>query len=169
MRPAVERNDARLVDHLVGDRDGVWSLDDRVRAAIDRRHHRPGQAARDAAIVEAAIFRTISRATAASLACFLSRGRTLLCVWRCRRNTAVRRIDDEPGAAAASVQVLPPQELWVAFRILDGAGGAIDHRVTPLLAQLVEFGGGDVLEATAVELRRPLERDVALVAVRVDA
>jgi hypothetical protein len=38
-----------------------------------------------------------------------------------------------------------------------------------LLGQRVEFRGRDVLETTAIELRRPLERDAALVAVRVYA
>src|SRR4030095_13636966 len=99
----------------------------------------------------------------------LTRRGSLLRLGGGRWNAAVRRIDDEPRPAAARVQVLPPEQLRVPFRILDGAGRAIDDGVAPLLAQLVEFRRRDVLQTTAIELRRPLEGDTALVAVRVHA
>ena len=40
MRPPVERNDARLVHHLVADRHEARALRDVVRVAVDGRHHR---------------------------------------------------------------------------------------------------------------------------------
>ena len=43
MRPAVERNDARLVHHLVANGDKARALRDVVAVAVDRRHHRAGQ------------------------------------------------------------------------------------------------------------------------------
>ena len=55
MRPAVERDDARLVDHLVADDDEARRLHDLVAVVVDGRQERSHDAARDAAVVEAAI------------------------------------------------------------------------------------------------------------------
>ena len=62
MRPAVEGHDARLVDHLVADRDQARGLHDLVAVVVDDRQDRAGDAARDAAVVEAAIGVGIGRA-----------------------------------------------------------------------------------------------------------
>src|SRR5207248_436482 len=66
-RVAVGRDPARLVDHPVRGRGGVLRLHDAVRVAVDRRHHRSRQAARDAAIVQAAILGTVRRTAARCL------------------------------------------------------------------------------------------------------
>ena len=55
VRAAVERDDARFVNHLVADRHVARALHDLVRVAVDGRHHRAGHAAGDAAIVEAEV------------------------------------------------------------------------------------------------------------------
>ena len=55
MRPPVERHDTRLVDHLVADRHPARALHDLVAVVVDDRQDRAGDAARDAAVVEAAI------------------------------------------------------------------------------------------------------------------
>src|SRR5262249_9790885 len=51
MRASIERDDARLVNRLVSDRDESWGLDDLIGIAVDGRHHRAGDTTRDAAIV----------------------------------------------------------------------------------------------------------------------
>src|SRR5206468_912544 len=55
VRPVVEWNHARLVDHLVADRDVAGTLHDVVRIAVNSRQHRAGQAASDTPVVEAEI------------------------------------------------------------------------------------------------------------------
>src|SRR5204862_7687864 len=74
VRTAVEWNDARLVHHLVANRDPALALHDLVGVAVDRRHHRSGQPARDAAIVQAAILVGIGRTACARAARFGARG-----------------------------------------------------------------------------------------------
>src|SRR3989304_4537067 len=54
-RAAAKRDDARLVHHLVADGHVARRLHDLVGVAVDRRHHRAGQPARDAPVVQAAI------------------------------------------------------------------------------------------------------------------
>jgi hypothetical protein len=54
-RRVVEADDPRLVHHLVANGDEAGRLRDVVGVAVNRRHHRSGKAAGDAAIVEAAI------------------------------------------------------------------------------------------------------------------
>ncbi len=51
-RPAVERNHARVVHHLVADDHGVGRLDDARAVAVHGRHERPDRPARDAPVVE---------------------------------------------------------------------------------------------------------------------
>ena len=55
VRTAVERHDARLVDHLVDDRDVARRLHDLRAVVVDDRQDRAREAARDAAVVVAAI------------------------------------------------------------------------------------------------------------------
>ena len=55
VRPPVERDDARLVHHLVDDDDRVRRLHDARAVAVDHRQPRSGQAARDAAVPEAEV------------------------------------------------------------------------------------------------------------------
>ena len=69
VRPAVERNHARVVHHLVGDGHDARALVNLVRVAVDGRHHRAGHAARDAAIVEAAVLPRVGRPAALRAAC----------------------------------------------------------------------------------------------------
>ena len=106
VRPSVERDDPRLVDHLVGDGHHAGPLHDAVGVAVDGRHHRAGQAARDAAVVEAAVFPRVG--LTAALARLGARGRAGPRLRRERRDAAVGRIDHEPGAAVVRLDVLEP-------------------------------------------------------------
>ena len=62
MRPAVERDHSRLVHDLVADADHAWRLYDLIGIAVDKRQHRSGEPARDAAIEQAEILRSVERA-----------------------------------------------------------------------------------------------------------
>ena len=68
VRPAVERDHARLVHHLVADGDEAGALRDVVPVAVDSRHHRPRNAARDAADVEREVLRAVERADVVAVA-----------------------------------------------------------------------------------------------------
>ena len=88
-RAAVERNDARVVDHLVGNDHAIRRLQDTRAVAVDGRPERPDGAARDAAIVEAEILHRVPRpdTEGAGHAPLPSLGQH-------RWESAVRRIDD---------------------------------------------------------------------------
>src|SRR5439155_25168447 len=119
-RNGIERDDARLVHHLVANRDVTGALDDLIRVAVDRRHHRAGYAARDAAVVEVAILEGISRAAAAVAARGGNRGDALLAFARHDRDVAVRRIDDQPRLAApAKIESVLPPVVWRVNRPLE--------------------------------------------------
>ena len=92
-RAAVERDDARLVDHFVGDHDVARRLHDLVAGVVDRRRQRADHAARDAAVVEAAV--RVRIRGAAALGCRTYGGLPRLARFRHRRHAAVRRIDDQ--------------------------------------------------------------------------
>src|SRR5262245_33043830 len=92
MRTAVERNDADLANHLVPDDDDAGSLEDVGAVAVDGRHDRTGEPARDAAVVVAVILVRIRLPVGKP-------GRTAvgslpLTVWRHGRHPAVGRLDD---------------------------------------------------------------------------
>jgi hypothetical protein len=92
-----EWNHARLVDHLVRDHAVAGSLDDFVSIAVDGRHHRAGDPARDAAVVQASIFGRIRRTTGGAFPG--AGGVALLGFSGRRRNLAVGRVRHKPGAA----------------------------------------------------------------------
>ena len=76
MRPAVERHDARLVDHLVDDRHVTRRLEDLRAVVVDDGQDRAREAARDAAVVVAAV--RVRVRGAASLAELAQRGLAVL-------------------------------------------------------------------------------------------
>src|SRR5688572_7865294 len=111
MRTAIERNDTRLVHHLIANRDKAWPLRDVVAVAVDRRHHRAGQAPCDAADVERQILWAIERTgvvAIATAACGTDGRRALLRLVRGRRDLSVFGIGDHPRAAVRRVVVLVP-------------------------------------------------------------
>ena len=83
VRPAVERHDPRLVNHLVDDRDVTRRLHDLIAVVVDHRQYRARDAARDAPIVEAAV-RVRIRGPAASRAARSA-------AWRCCAASVIRR------------------------------------------------------------------------------
>ena len=128
----VERNHARVVDHLVGDRHEARALMDVIRVAVDGRHHRAGDAARDAAVVEAAVFPRVGRAASLS-----RRLRARL------RAAALPRSAAAPcrpagsvtshGAAVGGVVVLEPVHRARRARKLAQPRSALDRLLLPLL------------------------------------
>src|SRR5688500_12926373 len=99
MRPAVERNDPRLANHLVTNDDDAGRLHDLVAVVVDGRQDRPEHAACDAAIVEAAITRTVGlpplEPVTTRTRLLLLIGLTLQSFRRQRWLTTVGRIDDD--------------------------------------------------------------------------
>ena len=134
-----------------------------VRVAVDGGHHRAGDAASDAAVVQAAVLPRVGRP--ATLARRLSRGRPLLRLGRLRRHLAVRWIDDQPRAAVGRVVVLEPVHRARRARELAQRRRALDGLLLTLLHNPGQLRRRDVLEPAAGELVRPLERNAALVAV----
>src|SRR5690606_24874393 len=95
--PAVERDDARVADHLVADRDGPRMLRDAHAVAVDHRQDRAEHGARDAAVVEVAVREGVEpprseRAAAARRRQREARGCLL-------GHASVRRIDHERRVA----------------------------------------------------------------------
>ena len=68
MRAGADRDDARVVNHLVGDRDGAGRLHDAHVGVVDGREDRAGNAAADAALPQAQVLRTIEDGGAAKRA-----------------------------------------------------------------------------------------------------
>src|SRR6185295_8935186 len=93
VRPPVERDDARIVHHLVTDHDLSGGLEDAVAVAVDDRQHRPYDAARDAAVVQREVLRTPERSFAETAA--IARRRALLRVRRQRRPSSVGGFGDQ--------------------------------------------------------------------------
>ena len=97
MRTAVERNDARVVDHLGEEQSrssGVCTIWRLLLYGTGQHHFR--QAARDAALHQAPVLVGVGRPVRSGGGA--ARGRALLPLRRQRRDLAVRRIDDQRGA-----------------------------------------------------------------------
>ena len=109
MRAPIERNHARLVDHLVADRDGVGRLDDLVTAAVAGRHHRVRDAARDAAVVEAHVEVAVERPARVLVRADAAGARPRVRFGRARRDLAVLGIRDEPGALVVAIERIEDQ------------------------------------------------------------
>ena len=161
LRAAVERDDARLVDHLVADHDVARRLHDLVAGVVDRRRQRPDHAARDAAVVEAAIRVRIGGAAALALL----PGGSLACEasFRQRRDTAVRWIDDQRRLALRVAALEPVRRR--RHRAADGSarrrGGVLEREVgivENLLVRELRLAGGVLL------VREPIPRPELLVA-----
>ena len=94
MRAAVERHDARLVDHLVDDRDVARRLHDLVAVVVDDRQDRAREAARDAAVVDCC-GRCTNRPGRGSGGARAARLDAVCAAAVNARHAAVRRIDDQ--------------------------------------------------------------------------
>ena len=97
VRAPVQRNHARLVDHLVRDRNVSRGLEDLKGIAVDRGHHRTGDAPSDTAFVQRQILGPVEGAVAEASAPAGSRlfvGH-FLPLRRQGRNPAVLRLHDE--------------------------------------------------------------------------
>ena len=133
VRRGADRNDARVVNHLVGDRDGARTLDDAQVGVVDGREDGAGDAAGDAALPEAQILRPVEDRRAAERAQpgkrarrrrrGRVRGRPLL---HRRRQSAVRRIDDQRRASRHLAALEPVRRRRRGGA--DGAGVASDRR-----------------------------------------
>ncbi len=167
VRTAIERDDPRVVHHLVGDGHVPGRLVDVVRVAVDRRHHRAGHAARDAPVVEAPVLPRVRRAPA--LACGRAGGRTLLGLGRLRRHLPVRRIGHQPGAAVHRVVVLEPVHRAGGAGKLAQRRRPLDSLPLALFDQLGQLLRRHILQPPAGKGVGALERDAALVAVVVVA
>src|SRR5688572_32809140 len=99
MRPAVERDDARLANHLVTKHHHAECLHDLVTVVVDGRQNRSESPARDAAVVETAVKVAVGFPPLESLTTHarlhLLVGLTLLSFCRQGRLAPVGRIDDE--------------------------------------------------------------------------
>ena len=91
MRPPVERDDPGVVDHLDEDHDITRRLEDLVVVVVEAGHHRAGQPARDAPLVQVAVFRSGRLPAAIRLA----PGAPLGLRRRQRGQSAVGRVDDQ--------------------------------------------------------------------------
>ena len=101
VRPAVERDDARLVVHLDEDHDVIGRLEDAVVVVVRLGQHRRRGAEHDAALREPAIRRPVGRVRGHVGGALLDGG---LRRRRQRGDAAVARLDDErsaPGSDAA--------------------------------------------------------------------
>ena len=91
MRPAVGRDDARVVDHLVRDRDDARALRNLGPVAVDDAQRGSEDPARDAPLVEGEIRRPVERSVAVGAA----RHRPLCALGREGRQAAVGWIDNQ--------------------------------------------------------------------------
>ena len=146
---AVGRDDARLVDHLVLEREPARPLHDAAAGVVDFRRDRIQHAGADAAVVVAAIggplgFDAVQLLTAGGLGllALLRRG---LGRRRQRRNPSVRWVDDVGRHAADAPRALEPVR-----RRRDGAAHGAEPCLELLGAfqrELVAVVVGDVLVA----------------------
>src|SRR5262245_43220305 len=100
MWPRVEWNDASLVDHFVNDRDETRRLNNLVAVSVDGRHHRSRDAARDAPVIETAVFPRVGWPSPAGAPRRSASRDALSRFGSHRRDLAVGRIDDEPCLAS---------------------------------------------------------------------
>ena len=115
VRPAVERDDARVVDHLVANRDVARALHDLRRVVVDRRENHMREPARDAAIVSIEILGPVerrapsgsARPTAAAPRRAPRRSRTE-CARRAGRSTKDVRRDGFPRSIQCAGGPVPP-------------------------------------------------------------
>ena len=127
VRPAIERDDTRVVDHLVADDYFIRGLHDPVAVAIDDGKHRSHHTSCDAPIVVGEVQRAFERATTKGSA--IARRPPGLCLRRQRRHLPVaihnqRRLVERllqpcvvvAECAAAVVRALP--RLLVAFQLV---------------------------------------------------
>jgi hypothetical protein len=104
VRPSVERDDARVVNHLDEDGYVLFRLHNLVVVVVEAGKHRAGHPARNAPIVRAAIQPRVCRVRPAPGDLAIP---PTLRRWRERRNPAVRRIDHERGAVAHRAPFVP--------------------------------------------------------------
>ena len=108
MRPAVQRDDAGIVDHLGMDDDESRALEDLIVVVIGLRKHHVGNAPSDASFPQVSILRIVGGT--ARLPRLRPRGLALLGFSGQRGHSAVRRVHDEgrpPGGDDARSAVPP--------------------------------------------------------------
>src|SRR4030095_12394553 len=157
MRAVINRDDARLMDHLVADDDVPGTLRDVVGVAVNHRRLLTGTAERDAAVVQAPIGVRVGRP--AALPGSLARASSLPCCRSDRWNLPTRRIEHQPRLGIVGGQVLVPMRRGCAgifFRAPTDAAGTRLRALLPLRAQRRHLLLAELLEALAREIRRPL-------------
>jgi hypothetical protein len=133
--------------------------------AVDGRHHRARHTTRDAAVVEAAVLPGVRGSAATRLPCQRARIRRLLAGSGQRRDTAIRRIDEEPGAAVLRVVVLVPVHRSGPRVGAADPRGTGERTLLTLAHDLRELGVVHIVGALAGELARPLHRNAVLILV----
>src|SRR5262245_25453810 len=98
MRTRIDGDDARLVNHLVPYDHEPGRLHDLIGVPVNAGQHRSRQSARDAALPQAEILRTIERSSAKASSARVLHARPRL--WQDRRNFAVRWIGHKPRATS---------------------------------------------------------------------
>ena len=150
MRATVDRDDPRVVDHLVVDHHVAGRLDDLVRVVVSGREHAGRRATRDAAIPHAHELVRIAFVRAVVVARRFRFGT--------QRHAAVRRVDDERGAQSrhdAIARIEP--ELVVAADVSATRPSvfiAARRRLLPLDRLGLRFGQ----KRLVAQARRALER-----------
>src|SRR6185503_18202546 len=168
VRPAIERDHARLVNHLVPNRDEARALHDLERVAVGAGQHRPREPACDAAIVQTEILWAVERAVPEAAAAAGLRGEPGLRLRRERRDPAVRRIDDEPRAAGLGdfVDVAELRRVAdLAFGIAAQKLRTVERVLLTLPDDVVQFFRRHLLQPAPLELSGTLERRAVLVLV----
>ena len=162
VRPAVERDDARLVDHLVADGDVARELENLVAVVVDDRKRRSEDAARNAAIVRAEFGRVVEAGE--HDVGVLDRRGAALAFRRHRRQSAVgaarqsatpaSRLCPIPASATAAGAVARARAPWT--RPVSRVGLAT--RCDGLLLR-VAANSSSVSFGARAEFRGPFERD----------
>jgi hypothetical protein len=114
MRPAVQGNDARVVDHLVRDCHVALRLEDSHIVVVARGKHHERQPDGDAPIPQAAVLRRVG-GTASAARRLGGRG-SLTCSGRKSGQPAVWWVDDQRAASRARCQVFVPMRRTGAHR-----------------------------------------------------
>src|ERR1051325_11662982 len=141
MRATVQRDYARVVDHLIQDDEGMRRLDHLIVVVVGAGHHgRTGTVQQDAALSHRTILGAVGGVQASGLFHLFS---TLLCQRRQRRNAAIGGIDDQRGSKSLgdAGSAVPP-EIVVGARHVGVGSGAVTLVLVVLFNRPLEVGGG---------------------------
>src|SRR5262249_44863267 len=164
VRPGLQRDHPRFVNHFVANPDPPWSLDNLVRIAIDRGKHRARKTAGNAAIVKAEVLDAVEgpvreAAAGSTWACRGSRRRTLLRLSGQWRDFSIGGIDNHPRAialrdfaAVAEFGIPTDAARWIAGE----KRGALVGQALPFLKDARQLRTPNVIDASALESGRTL-------------